>query len=143
MIEDLENNGLRIIFSYVVKFDEKALKSSEEDYYKIEATEKHLKLIRGISKIICEFINIPVLPMKCTSWKALREWQLRKNMSIVEIPKMPTGRALNAVKEIFGIGKRMVKEMVSGSKEKSDLIIDIAFEKAFRFFLEYYSQNRF
>ncbi|MHA2005726.1 MAG: hypothetical protein ACXABO_02290 [Promethearchaeota archaeon] len=143
MIIYVENNELRNVFSNAIKFDEVALRSREKEYSRIEATEKHLKLIRGISKIICEFLNIPELPMKGTSSRALKEWQLKSKLSITEIPKMPTGRALNAVKEIFSIGKRMVKEMVSESKEKSDLIIDIAFEKAFWFFLEHFSRNRF
>jgi len=143
LIKDLENNGLSIIFSYVVNFDEEALRSIEEDYFKLKTNEKHLRLIRSISQIICEFLNIPELSMKGTSSRALREWQLKNGIPVAEIPKMPTGRALNAVKEIFNIGKRIVKKMVSESKERSDLIIDIAFEKAFKYFLEYYSQNRF
>ncbi len=82
------------------------------------------------------------LPMKATTWNALREWQVVNNISIAEIPKMPIGKGLNAVKEIFSIGKRMVKEMVKDPIERNKIIIDIMFEKAFMFFLEYYGQNR-
>ncbi len=142
MIKLLENNGLRFIFAYTVQFDEEALKSSEEHYINVEVTKRQLMLIRGISKIICEFINIPELPMKATAWNALREWQIKNNMSIAEIPKMPIGKGLNAVKEIFGIGKRMVKEMVKDPVEKNEIIIDIVFEKAFMYFLEYFNSNR-
>ncbi len=133
---------MRIIFTYTVQFDEEALRSSEEHYINVEVTKRQLKLIRGISKIICEFINIPELPMKATAWNALREWQVINNMSITEIPKMPIGKGLNAVKEIFSIGKRMVKEMVKDPIERNEIIIDIVFEKAFMYFLEYYNQNR-
>jgi len=133
---------LGIIFTYTIQFDEEALKSSEEHYTNVELTKRQSKLIRGISKIIREFINIPELPMKATAWNALREWQIKSNTSITEIPKMAIGKSLNAVKEIFSIGKRMVKEMVKEPTEKNENIIDIVFEKAFMFFLEYYSQNR-
>ncbi|MHA2281339.1 MAG: hypothetical protein ACXAC5_10840 [Promethearchaeota archaeon] len=143
MIKYLENNGLRIIFTYKVQFDEEALRSSEENYINVEVTKRQLKLIRGISNIICEFINIPELAMNATAWNALREWQIRNNMSIVEIQKMPKGKGLNAVKEIFTIGKRMVKEMVKDPIKRNENIIDIVFEKAFMFFLEYYSRNRY
>ncbi|GAG79620.1 unnamed protein product [marine sediment metagenome] len=133
---------MRIIFTYTVQFDEEALKSSGEHYINVEVTKRQLKLIRGISKIICEFLNIPELPMKATAWNALREWQIKNNMSIAKIPKMPIGKGLNAVKEIFCIGKRIVKEMVKDHKEKNEIIIDIVFEKAFMIFLEYYDQKR-
>ena len=142
MIKLLENSGLRIIFTYTVQFDEEALKSSEEHYINVEVTKRQLKLIRGISKIICEFINIPKLPMKATAWNALREWQIKNNMSIAGISKMPIGKGLNAVKEIFSIGKRMVKEMVKDPIERNEIIIAIVFEKAFMIFLEHYSRNR-
>jgi hypothetical protein len=133
---------LRIIFTYTVQFDEEALKSSEEHYRNVQVTKRQLKLIRGISTIICEFLNIPKLPMMATSWNALREWQITNNMSITEIPKMPKGKGLNAVKEIFSIGKRMVKEMVKDPIERNKIIIDVVFEKAFMYFLDHYSKNR-
>lgn len=133
---------MRIIFTYTVQFDEEVLKSSEEHYLNIQVTQRQLKLIRGISNIICEFLTIPELAMKATAWNALREWQIKNNTSLAEIPKMPIGKGLNAVKEIFSIGKRMLKEMVNDPIEKNEAIIDIVFEKAFMFFLEYYSQNR-
>jgi pyruvate formate-lyase activating enzyme-like uncharacterized protein len=133
---------LRIIFTYTVQFDEEALKSSEEHYINVEVTTRQLRLIRGISNIICEFINIPELAMNATAWNALREWQIKHDRSLAEISKMPIGKGLNAVKEIFSIGKRMVKEMVKDPIQRNENIIDIVFEKAFMFFLEYYSQNR-
>ncbi len=133
---------MRIIFTYTVQFDEEALKSSGEHYINVDVTKRQLKLIRGISKIICEFINIPELPMKAATLNALREWQIKNNLSIAEIPKMPIGKSLNAVKEIFCIGKRIVKEMVKDPIEKNKIMIDVVFEKGFMSFLEYYSQNR-
>jgi hypothetical protein len=133
---------LRNIFTYTVQFDEEALKSSEKHYLNVQVTKRQLKLIRGISNIICEFLTIPEMAMKATAWNALREWQIKHDSSLAEIPKMPIGKGLNAVKEIFSIGKRMVKEMVKYPLERNENIIDIVFEKAFTFFLEYYSQHR-
>jgi hypothetical protein len=142
LIKLLESDGLSNIFTYTIQFDQDALKSSEKHYINDKTTNRQLKLIKAISKIICEFINIPELAMKATAWKAIREWQIMKNLSIAEIPRMPIGKGLNAVKEIFSIGKRMVKEMVRDPVERNEIIIDIVFEKAFMFFLEYFSQNR-
>lgn len=142
MISYLENKGLRIIFSYVVNFDESALKNIEQVYKKDTCSEVQSKLIRGITKIICDFINIPELAMKGTALKALREWEIINNSSINTIADMPIGKGLNAVKEIFCIGKKMVKEMLSDPKDKNEILIDISFEKAFKFFLDYYYQNQ-
>ncbi|GAH74799.1 unnamed protein product, partial [marine sediment metagenome] len=95
-------------------------------------------LIRGITKIICDFINIPELTMKGTALKALREWEIKNNSSINVIADMAISKGLNAVKEIFSIGKNMVKKLVSDPKDKNEILIDISFEKAFKFFLDYY-----
>ena len=133
---------MRIIFSYVVNFDENALKNIEQVYEKDTCSEVQSKLIRGITKIICDFINIPELAMKGTALKALREWEIKNNSSINTIADMPIGKGLNAVKEIFSIGKKMVKKMVSDPKDKNEILIDISFEKAFKFFLDYYCRNQ-
>ena len=133
---------MRFIFSYVVNFDESALKNIEQVYEKDKCSEVQSKLIRGITKIICDFINIPELAMKGTALKALREWEIKNNSSINTIADMPIGKGLNAVKEIFSIGKKMVKKMVSDPKDKNEILIDISFEKAFKFFLDYYCRNQ-
>ena len=138
MISYLENKELRIIFSYTVNFDEIALKNIERDYRKDTCSKVQSNLIRGITKIICDFINIPELAMKGIALKALREWEIKNNRSINAIADMPIGKGLNAVKEIFSIGKKMVKEMVSDPKDINEILIDISFEKAFKFFLDYY-----
>jgi len=140
LISYLENKELRIIFSYTINFDESALKNIEQVYKKAACSEVKSKLIGGIAKIICDFINIPELAMKGTALKALREWEFKHNRNIIEIADMPISNALNAVKEIFSIGKSMVKELVSYPRDKNEILIDIAFEKSFRFFLDYYYQ---
>lgn len=129
---------MRFIFSYVINFNESALKNIEQVYEKDACSEVQSNLIRGITKIICDFINIPELAMKGIALKALREWEIKNNRSINAIADMPIGKGLNAVKEIFSIGKKMVKEMVSDPKDINEILIDISFEKAFKFFLDYY-----
>ena len=133
---------MRFIFSYVINFDESALKNIEQAYKKDRCSEVQSNLIRGITKIICDFINIPELAMKGIALKALRDWEIENNNSITAIADMPIGIGLNAVKEIFSIGKKMVKELVSDPKDKNEILIDISFEKAFKFFLDYYCRNQ-
>jgi hypothetical protein len=143
LISYLENKELRIIFSYTINFDESALKNIEQVYKKGACSEVHSNLIRGITKIICDFINIPELAMKGTALKALREWEIINKSAIIKIADMPINKALNAVKEIFSIGKIMIKELVSDPKDKNEILIDIAFEKAFKFFLDYYHKYQY
>lgn len=133
---------MRIIISQVVKFDESAIQNIEQNYKKAMCSEGQSKLIRGITKIICEFINIPELAMKGAALNALREWESSNNISVNAIANMPTGKSLNAVKEIFSIGKRIIKEITSTPKEKNEILIDISFERAFKFFLDYYYQHQ-
>lgn len=82
------------------------------------------------------------MAMKSTTLKALREWEYLNNVSINMIANMPIGKGLNAVKEIFSIIKSKLKEMVTTPKNINEMLIDISFERAFNFFLEYYYQNQ-
>ena len=130
-----------IILSYTINFDMKALKNSEEDYEKIKYTANQFKLIEDISTFLCFIIKIPESSIKGIVWKALREWQLKNNMTVANIAEMPIGRKLNTVKEIFYIGKKILKRMLKDPKAKSEIIIDIAFGKAFKYYLEYLNKN--
>jgi len=140
LILKIGNNGLRIIFSHTIEFDEVALKISEDHYNKVRITETQKKLINGICKVLCEFINIPDLAMKGTAYKALSKWQVVNNSTILKISDMPIGRGLNAVKEIFRIYKNLLKEMLTDPQNKNKTIIDIAFEKAFKMILDHISR---
>ncbi|MFX1569992.1 MAG: hypothetical protein ACFFCV_16680 [Promethearchaeota archaeon] len=114
-----------------------ALKHSEEDYNSIEFTKNQYKFIEEISKFLYSIIKIPESAIKGIVWKALREWQLKKNNSIAKISEMPLGKRFNALKEIFSISRNLIKRMLKDPQIKSELIIDIAFEKAFKYYLSY------
>ena len=58
-------------------------------------------------------------------------------MLISEIATMSMTDKLIATKEIFNIGKDRLKEMLSCPKEQSEILLDIAFERAFRFYLDH------
>jgi hypothetical protein len=133
---------LSIIISQGVKFDESALKSIELEYKRNICSEIESKLIRGITKIICGFLYIPELAMNGAALNAVKEWESINNVSVNKIADMPIGKSLNALKEIFTIGKRIIKELATSPKKKSEDLIDISFERAFRFFLEYYNKNQ-
>ena len=81
--------------------------------------------------------------MKGIAWNALREWQIRNNMTISEIAELPIGKRLNTIKEIFCIGNKMLKTMLKQPKSRNEIIIDIAFEKAFKLFLNYACNNNY
>ncbi|MFX0029558.1 MAG: hypothetical protein ACFE8B_10130 [Candidatus Hermodarchaeota archaeon] len=130
---------MRFIFSHVVKFDESALKDIELIYTQHICSEIQSKLIKGITKIICKFINVPELAMKGAILKALREWENRNGISVNILATMPIGKRLNAVKEIFSVSKRMIKNLVLTPIDRNETFIDISFERAFRYFLEHFS----
>ena len=120
-----------------------ALKHSMEDYNNIEFTKIKYKLIEEISKFLYSIIKIPESAIKGIVWKALREWQLKKNISIAKISEMPLGKRFNAGKEIFSIGRYVIKRMLKEPQIKSELIIDIAFEKAFKYYLSCLYKNSY
>jgi hypothetical protein len=80
--------------------------------------------------------------MRATTWFAISEWQLRKNKLISEIVTMSVIDKLRATKEIFNIGKDRLKEILSCPKEQSEILLDIAFERAFKYYLEHLNRIR-
>jgi len=118
-----------------------ALKNTGNDYANIKYTSEQSKLINEISAVLCVIIQIPEAAMKGIVWNALREWQLKNNKTIAEIAKLPIARRLNAVKEIFLLGNKILKRMLKQPESKNEIILDIAFEKAFKYYLNYISKG--
>ncbi len=129
------------MLSCTINFNKEALKNTEQDYEKVIFTPNQSKLIQELSNFLYEIIKIPELALKATTWKALREWQIKNKKNIAEIGDMPIEEKLNTVKEIFCIGNRILKGMLTQPKDKNGIIIDIAFEKAFKYFLNYTVKN--
>ncbi|MFX1347070.1 MAG: hypothetical protein ACFE92_00190 [Promethearchaeota archaeon] len=101
-----------IILSYNINFNVKALKNSEEDYEKIKFTTNQFKLIEDISYFLNLFIWIPESAIRRIICKALREWLFKNNLTIAQIEEMAIGSRLNAVKEIFYMGRKLIKRML-------------------------------
>lgn len=112
-----------------------ALKTTEAEYIKVKYTPDQSKLIQEISTFLSIIIQIPKTAIKGIVWNALREWQLKNNKTIAEIAKLPIARRLNAVKEIFLLGNKILKSMLKQPESKNEIILDIAFEKAFKYYL--------
>lgn len=55
---------------------------------------------------------------------------------------MPIGRKLNAIKEMFNIGKKKLKSALTEPKKKSEIIIDIAFEKVFKSYMKNINEHQ-
>ncbi|MFX1296793.1 MAG: hypothetical protein ACFFD2_18295 [Promethearchaeota archaeon] len=134
---------MRIILSYTIIFDLEALKDTEEIYEKVSLTVEQNKIINEISRFISHIIKLPNTTIKAITWNAIREWQIRNNKTIAEIRELPIGKRLNALKEIFCIGDKTLKTMIKQPKNRSEIIIDLAFEKAFKLLLDYTSKNNF
>jgi len=128
--------------TYALNFNKEELSSIQIDYAKINFKPEQLSLIKTISKLICEQISIPYLAMRSTAWFALIEWQKRENKMISEIPSMSMAKKLKATKQIFNIGKERLKSMLDYPKEQSEMLLDICFERAFKYYLEHLNRIR-
>jgi len=124
------------MLSYTINFDKEALKNTEKDLKDVKLTTEQLKIVQELSKFICEIIKLPEIAIRANIWKALKEWQIKNNKTIDDIAELPIELRLNAVKEIFIICKNLLKKMVREPKNQSDIIIDIAFEKSFKYYLK-------
>ena len=123
--------------TYALNFNKDEIVGIQIDYARINFKPEQLKLIKIITNLVCEQISIPELAMRSTTWFALNEWQMKHNMPAAEIANFPISDKLKAFKEIFNIGKERLKGMLSYPKEQSEILIDIAFERAFKFYLGY------
>jgi len=123
--------------TYALNFNKEEISSIQIDYAKIIFKPEQLNLVITISNLICEQISIPQLAMRATTWFALSAWQKGKNKLVSEIATMNMTNRLRATKEIFNIGKDRLKEILSYPKEQSEILLDIAFERAFRYYLEH------
>ena len=118
-----------------MNFNKDEITSIQIDYTRINFKPEQLKLIKVITNLVCEQILIPELAMRSTTWFALNEWQMKHNIPAAEIANFPISDKLKAFKEIFNIGRERLKGMLSYPKEQSEILIDIAFERAFKFYL--------
>ena len=123
--------------TYALNFNKDEIISIQIDYARINFDPEQLKLNKLITNLVREQISIPELAMRSTTWFALNEWQMKHNMPVAEIVNFPITDKLKAFKEIFNIGKERLKGMLSYPKEQSEILIDIAFERAFKFYLGY------
>ena len=127
--------------TYALNFNKDDIKNSQIDFVRMNIKPGQLKLITEISKYVCKQISIPELAIKSAIMDVLKIWQEKNNKSISEIATMTRPKQIIFLKEIFTIGKEHLKCMLLQPKEKGEIILDIAFERAFKFYLEYLSHS--
>ena len=120
--------------AFAVGINQESLEQSIEDYKKIQLTPEQKLITETIANDLGEFLEIPEMVRKVLTWKSQQEWQLINNKTISDILDMPTNDRIVAVKELFNIGKKNLKDVLSNRKEQ-ELYVDIAFEKAYKLYL--------
>ena len=123
--------------TYALNFDKEEISSRKLDYVRVNLKPEQQKLIKTISNLVCEQIEIPELAMRCTTWYAISEWQNKNGKEISDITEMEIAEKLTTFKDIFTIGKVQLKKILTYPKEQSELLLDIAFERAFKYYLRY------
>lgn len=112
------------------------------EYIKVNFNPVQLKVIQSIAKRLCELVNVSIPAMRGIIWRALSEWQRKYNKTITEIGTMPMSKKVRAAKEIFNIGKRELKTMLNEPKKQSEILLDIIFEKAFKYYMKFINKLR-
>ena len=107
------------------------------EYIKVNFNPVQLKVIQNIANRLCELIKVSIPAMRGIIWQALSEWQRKYNKTITEINNMPMSKKIIATKEIFNIGKRELKTMLNEPKDQNEILLDIIFERAFKYYMEY------
>jgi len=128
--------------TYALNFNKEEISSRQIDYARVNFKPEQQKLIKTISNLVCDQIEIPELAMRCITWYAITDWQKMKDKPISEIDNMEITEKLTTFKELFNIGKLRLKEMLSYPKEQSELLLDIAFERAFKYYLQHLQRTQ-
>ena len=127
--------------TYALNFNKDDIRNSQIDFVIMNIKPGQLKLITEISRYVCKQIPIPELVIKSAIMSVLKIWQKENNKPISEIATMTLPKQIIFLKEIFTIAKEHLKCMLLQPKEKGEIILDIAFERAFKFYLEYLNQS--
>ncbi|MBY9003278.1 MAG: hypothetical protein KGD73_04850 [Candidatus Lokiarchaeota archaeon] len=122
--------------TYAINFNETVLKNIEFDYIKVKLNPDNIKWIQGISKELCKHIAIPPLALKGIICHSLGEWQEKHKKLISDISNNSVGDIIIATKEIFASCKKTSIEVLKSPKDQSELLLDIAFERGFKNFIE-------
>ena len=112
------------------------------EYVKLKFDPNQLKVIRDISNGLCELMNIPLLAMRGIIWRALNQWQINNKKTVSEIIDLPLNERLFAAKEIFDIAKNKLKAIITEPIDQNEQLLDIIFEKAFRYYMDYMNRIR-
>ncbi|TFG18200.1 MAG: hypothetical protein EU531_00805 [Promethearchaeota archaeon] len=121
--------------TFAIKFEEDAIRDIQRDYIQVKCSPFQLFLIKRISEAICEQIDIPMLTIRAATWYTLKEWQLRNNRTIAEVNCSDIKSKIIAGKEIFDIGKHILKQFLKEPSVENEMKLDIAYEKAFKIYL--------
>jgi len=120
--------------SYAIKINEDFLNKAIKDYKEVKLTLEQESMIIETSRLISQFLEIPELAIQIITWKAHIDWQKKHEKVIADIANLPPVERLTAVKELFNIGKKYLKDLLS-NREEQELLVDIAFDKAFKLYL--------
>ena len=126
--------------TFSLNFEKEAISDIELNYVKVQIRPEQLKLIKEISNLMYEHMNIPILALRGIIWNALNDWQIKNNETISDILNMSNVQKILAVKQIFNFCKECMKSLLSTPKEKGELYVDIIYEKTFKYYLEYLSK---
>ena len=126
--------------TFAIKFEEEAIKNIQRDYIQVKCNPYQLKVIKKISQTICEQIDIPMLFIRAATWFALNQWELKESKTIIELNSLDIRSKIIAGKQIFDIGKQVLKQFLKEPKIENEMKLDIAYEKAFKIYLNAINQ---
>jgi hypothetical protein len=126
---------LGIKLAHAIHFNQDVLRNIEFDYVKVKINPEQANFIKDISCELCEEINIPILAMRGSIFNALSNWQIENHRVLEDIVTESFEERLRTAKEIFNIGKQKLKEVLLDPKNGDEILLDIAFERAFKKFI--------
>lgn len=125
-----------------MKIDENAITLNGLGYDMNNPIIDQSRHFRLLIKTLSRLIDVSEAVLKAVILKALKVWLLKNNKPVEIIHSLPLNLKLNMIKQIFNIGKTILKQMLTPPKEKQEVIMDIAFERAFKFYMNYVITNQ-
>ena len=120
-----------------LKFDDKAIKSAEEDYSKVKLDREQRTMLNSIAKIVYQFIpSLPERAIRGFMLRNIQSLQIDKKMTMANTNDMTLQEQLDFSREGLDLLKGLLLNVLSDKSEEQIAILDKAFEKVMDYITE-------
>ncbi len=110
-------------------FNEVKVNEVVQDFKKIKLQKYQKDLVGKIAMLMKGFLPLSLMAIKGSMWIAIKQWQVKHEMTVADLPNMPPAEKMESVIELIQLGRDKMSRMLVNPEEQSELLKEV-FEKA-------------